>query len=73
MSDLDSLLYKELVELIPQIIATSQTCLQREFDAKLHDPAHVASERQRFQEVLTFIQGRWTIDVLYVITIFHSP
>ena len=40
MSHLDFLLYKELVELIPQIIATSQTCLQREIDKNVHDPAH---------------------------------
>ncbi|HMF34593.1 MAG TPA: helix-turn-helix domain-containing protein [Candidatus Lokiarchaeia archaeon] len=72
MSDIDFLMYKELVELMPQIIATSKMCLQREFDADVHDPAHMESERQRFQEAFTFIQGRWTIDVLYVITLFDT-
>ena len=73
MSDLDFSMYKELVELLPQIIATSRMCLQREIDANIHDTARMESERQRFQEAMTFIQGRWTIDVLYVITLFDSP
>lgn len=73
MSEFDSLMYKELVELIPQIIAISQVCLQREMEAKIHDPIHIESERQRFQEALDFIQGRWTIDVLYVLILFDSP
>jgi DNA-binding HxlR family transcriptional regulator len=73
MSELDSQMYKEIVDLIPRIVDAGQTCLQRELDANIHDPAHMESERQRFQEAIDIIQGRWTIDVLYVITLFEAP
>ncbi len=65
--------FKEVLALIPQIISAGQTCLQRELDASVHDPKRLQDERERFQSAFELIQGKWTIDVLYVVFVLGVP
>ena len=69
----DSQAFKEVLVLIPQIVSTGKLCLQRELDASVHDAKRLQAERLRFQDAFSFIQGKWTIDVLYMVFVLGEP
>ncbi|MBD3256494.1 MAG: hypothetical protein GF383_15470 [Candidatus Lokiarchaeota archaeon] len=65
--DLDT--FKELFELIPQIIGVSKSCVEEEISIHQHDLNRLKMERKFIQEILGIIQGKWTIDIMYLIRV----
>jgi len=73
ITSFDKETFKETIDLIPTILKTSKNSFQREMDAKLHNLERKDSERSRFQTALSFIEGKWTVDVLYMIFLMENP
>jgi DNA-binding HxlR family transcriptional regulator len=58
--------FKELLELIPVIIKTSEDCVVRELHKFPHDLNRLNMEREGLRQAISLIQGKWTIDILYL-------
>jgi DNA-binding HxlR family transcriptional regulator len=65
--------FKEILDLIPQILTASKICLQRENQDNTHDEAHIQENLQRFQTGIELIQGKWSINVVYMIYVLQEP
>lgn len=72
MSDKDFSIFKEIIEMIPQIIKNSKICLDRELTTE-HDAKKIEEERAKFRHIMEMFEGKWTIDILYMIYQLKSP
>ena len=61
--------FEELVELIPIILKISKKCVNREINSYTHDLKRLNEERKILKEINKVIQGKWTIDIIYIIRI----
>ncbi|MHA1647186.1 MAG: winged helix-turn-helix transcriptional regulator [Promethearchaeota archaeon] len=67
MSDEDSETFAELIDLFPQIIHTSNQCINRELQNFSHTKSRIDLERQDIRQIVSIIQGKWTLEILYIV------
>ncbi|MHA1658543.1 MAG: winged helix-turn-helix transcriptional regulator [Promethearchaeota archaeon] len=61
--------FKELIELIPLILKTSKECVNRDLITFNHDLERIKTERKMLKDIMSIIQGKWTIDIIYCVRI----
>ena len=61
--------FEELVELIPIILKISKKCVNREINSYTHDLKRLNEEREILKKINKVIQGKWTIEIIYIIRI----
>lgn len=64
--------FKELINLFPQIIQTSNLCIQRELHNFTHNKKRIDMERKDLKQIISIIQGKWTLEILYIIRIYRT-
>ena len=61
--------FKDLFKLIPTILKTSKDCVDLDLKTFNHDLKRIEVERKLLKEIMTLIQGKWTIDIIYCIRV----
>ena len=60
-------------ELIPLMREAVNKGLKKDFEAFEHDDAHIQNELLFLNDVLNFLQKKWTMDLIYIIRIKEKP
>ena len=68
-----NIIWKEMIELIPLMREAVKKGLKRDFEAVEHDDAHIQKELEYLNDVLNFLQKKWTMDLIYIIRIKGNP
>jgi len=66
-------IWKELNELIPLMREAVNKGLERDFEAFEHNDAHIQKELLFLNDALSFLQKKWTMDLIYTIRIKGNP
>ncbi|MFX1392491.1 MAG: winged helix-turn-helix transcriptional regulator [Promethearchaeota archaeon] len=69
--DLDN--FKELIDLIPSIQEAVVLGLKRELKKPKQLKKIIKMDRNFIREVSTLLQGKWTVDILYMIFFLRKP
>lgn len=67
------IIWKEMVELIPKMREAVKIGLKRDFEAVVHDDAHIQNELHFLNDALNLLQKKWTMDLIYIIRIKGNP
>jgi DNA-binding HxlR family transcriptional regulator len=65
--------FKELLELIPQVMDAGKLGLDREVGEKPHSADVMQEELTFYHSTTEIIQGKWAVDILYILFRFKSP
>jgi DNA-binding HxlR family transcriptional regulator len=68
-----SKIWKEVNELIPKMREAVKIGLERDLDAFDHTDAHIQKELDFLNNALSFLQKKWTMDLIYIIRIKGKP
>ncbi len=68
-----SIVWKEMDEQIPLMREAVRKDLKKDFETFVHDDAHIQKELLFLNEALTFLQKKWTMDLIYIIRIKGKP
>ena len=66
-------IWKEVNELIPLMREAVVKGLERDFEAYDHTDAHIQMELEFLNNALSFLQKKWTMDLIYIIRIKGKP
>ena len=66
-------IWKEMNELIPLMREAVKKGLERDFEAFDHTDDHIKKELDFLNDALSFLQKKWTMDLIYIIRIKGSP
>ena len=61
--------FRELIELIPKIVGVGEICIQKELKLYPHNFDRLKEEMDELHSILGLIQGKWTMDILYLLLI----
>ena len=67
------IIWKEMGEQIPLMRKAVRNGLKKDFEAFVHDDAHIQQELNFLNEALNFLQKKWTMDLIYIIRIKGKP
>jgi DNA-binding HxlR family transcriptional regulator len=62
--------YRELIELIPKIRMAVRKGM--ELDSQMHNERRIRIERKFVREGLSLFQGKWTIDIIYILRLLKE-
>jgi len=65
--------WTEMEEQIPLMREAVRKDLKKDFEAFVHDDAHIQQELTFLNEALDFLQKKWTMDLIYIIRIKGNP
>ncbi|MFX1569304.1 MAG: winged helix-turn-helix transcriptional regulator [Promethearchaeota archaeon] len=68
-----SIIWKEMNEQIPLMREAVVKGLKKDFETFEHDDAHIQKELLFLNDALTFMQKKWTMDLIYIIRIKGKP
>lgn len=68
-----SIVWREMGEQIPLMRKAVREGLKKDFEAFVHDDAHIQQELIFLNEALHFLQKKWTMDLIYIIRIKGKP
>ncbi|NHJ24255.1 MAG: transcriptional regulator [Candidatus Lokiarchaeota archaeon] len=68
-----SIIWKEMDEQIPLMREAVMKGLKKDFEAFVHDDAHIQEELLFLNDALNFLQKKWTMDLIYIIRIKGKP
>ena len=68
-----SVVWKEMDEQIPLMREAVRKDLKKDFETFVHDDAHIQNELLFLNDSLTFLQKKWTMDLIYIIRIKGKP
>jgi len=68
-----SIIWKEMNEQIPLMREAVVKGLKKDFETFEHDDAHIQKELLFLNDALTFLQKKWTMDLIYIIRIKGKP
>ncbi|MFX1594216.1 MAG: winged helix-turn-helix transcriptional regulator [Promethearchaeota archaeon] len=68
-----SMIWKEVDEQIPLMREAVVKGLKKDFETFEHDDAHIQKELLFLNDALTFLQKKWTMDLIYIIRIKGKP
>jgi DNA-binding HxlR family transcriptional regulator len=68
-----SVVWKEMDEQIPLMREAVRKDLKKDFETFVHDDAHIQNELLFLNDALTFLQKKWTMDLIYIIRIKGKP
>ena len=68
-----SIVWREMGEQIPLMRKAVREGLKKDFEAFVHDDAHIQQELNFLNEALQFLQKKWTMDLIYIIRIKGKP
>ncbi|MFX0073267.1 MAG: winged helix-turn-helix transcriptional regulator [Candidatus Hermodarchaeota archaeon] len=61
--------FKPLFDLIPTILETTNRCVDQDLIEFDHDINRIQIEIETLKEILSIIQGKWTLDIMYCIRV----
>jgi len=64
--------YEELIELIPVIQESALKGLKRDMFTQVYNAGRIKRRADMYKEIFKLIQGKWTIEIFYAITIFKN-
>src|SRR4030042_1040995 len=59
--------YKEVVDLLPQILRACQLGITREISTFPYDFDRIESEFKLYQSLVQLLQGKWVVEVIYLV------
>lgn len=65
--------YSRLIELIPEIRMTVRKCIESDERLHIHDVKRIRAERKFLREGMSLFQGKWTIDIIYALSLLKEP
>ncbi|MHA2008462.1 MAG: winged helix-turn-helix transcriptional regulator [Promethearchaeota archaeon] len=68
-----SIIWKEMFDLTPVMREAVRNGLKKDFENYKHDDARIQGELLFLNEPLTFLQKKWTMDIIYIIRIKGKP
>jgi len=68
-----SIIWKEMNVQIPLMREAVVKGLKKDFETFKHDDAHIQNELLFLNDALTFLQKKWTMDLIYIIRIKVKP
>jgi DNA-binding HxlR family transcriptional regulator len=68
-----SIIWEEMNEQIPLMREAVRKDLKKDFETFVHDDAHIQKELLFLNDALTFLQKKWTMDLIYIIRIKGKP
>ncbi len=68
-----STIWKEVNELIPKMREAVRKGLEKDFETFVHDDAHIQKELLFLNNALSFLQKKWTMDLIYIIRMKGKP
>ena len=68
-----SIIWEEMNEQIPLMREAVVKGLKKDFETFSHDDAHIQKELLFLNDALTFLQKKWTMDLIYIIRIKGKP
>ena len=68
-----SIVWKEMDEQIPLMRKAVVKGLKKDFETFEHNDAHIQKELLFLNDALTFLQKKWTMDLIYIIRIKGKP
>jgi DNA-binding HxlR family transcriptional regulator len=66
-------IWKEVNELIPKMREAVRKGLEKDFETFVHDDSHIQKELLFLNNALSFLQKKWTMDLIYIIRIKGKP
>ena len=68
-----STIWKEVNEQIPIMRNAVRKGLEKDLKAFKHDEKHIQTELEFLNDALSFLQKKWTMDLIYIIRIIGKP
>ncbi len=65
--------YSRLFELIPEIRTAVREGIELDEKGHIHDAKRIRIERKFLRDGLSLFQGKWTIDIIYVLSLLKNP
>jgi len=65
--------FREVMDLIPQIVQISDLCVLREVEKTPYNLQRFELERQILHEIMEVLHGKWIIDILFLMLKFKTP
>ena len=65
--------YSKLIELIPEIRMAVRKCIELDERSHIHDVTRIRVERKFLREGMSLFQGKWTIDIIYALSLLKEP
>lgn len=69
MDLLDDNIFQNLFELFPLIQKTTKKCIEEELNTYKHDVNRITKEIETFRPILKLIQGKYIIEIMYLVFI----
>ena len=65
--------FKEVIELIPKLKKSVELAVNRELEKKNQKEKIINMDRRLIRKAFSYLQGKWTIDILFIIFFLENP
>jgi DNA-binding HxlR family transcriptional regulator len=57
--------FREIIEMIPQLIKAGKVCIEREIENQHHSLERMRAELNMMKNTTALFEGKWTLEILY--------